>query len=523
MMSTGKRMAAAAGLLMVAMLISRVLGFIREAVLAYSFGATWQTDAFLAAFTIPDLLYDLLVGGVLSSAFMPVFASYLATEKEEEAWEVASTMMNLITLIMIAGIAVAMVFAEPLVKLVAYKFTGETLDLSVRLMRIMFPAFIILALNGLIMGILHSYKHFTAPAIGTIAYNLSIILFGLLLSDPDRFGIMGFAFGVVAGHLINFIIQYPALRKKGLKYRFVLNLRHPGVKKMMLLMVPSMLGLAASRINGIVNQNFASGINEGSITALRLAYRLMWLPLGVFAGSIAVAIFPTMTDQAARKEMDAFKRTISMGIRAIFLIIIPASVGLAVLSVPIVRLLFEHGEFTAYSTRITAYAVVAYCVGLFAHSAVWVVTRAFYALQDTMRPLLVALTTILLNIALNKLFLVMGMEEKGLALAFSVTGIYNLLVMLYILRGKIGRLDLTRIIRSFVMITAASVLMGIAAYGVAYFLENSLNIDRTVNQVIQVGTSIIIGLAVYAGAVLMCKLEETELVAGIIRKKLKRA
>ncbi len=519
-MSSGKKVAQAAGLLMVAMMISRVLGFVREAVLTNSFGTTWKTDAFLAAFTVPDLLYDLLVGGVLASAFMPVFASYLAKDDEKEAWEIASTMINLITLIMIITIPLGMVFAAPLTKLVAYKFSGETLALTVKLTRIMFPAFLILALNGLIMGILQSYKHFAAPAYGSIAYNLSIIVFGLLLSG--RYGITGFAIGVVVGHLANFIIQLPVLYKKGLRYKFTLNLRHPGVKKMMLLMVPAMVGLAASRVNGIVNQNFASAIGEGSIAALRLAYRLMWLPLGVFAGSIAIAVFPTMTTHAARDEMTEFKQTMSLGIRAIFLIIIPASVGLAVLSIPIVRLLFEHGEFTSESTRITAYALVAYCVGLFAHSAVWVVTRAYYSLQDTLRPVIVAVSTIFLNIFLNKLFLEMGLKEKGLALAFSVTGIYNLAILLYLLRKKIGGLDVKRIVRSFFLITISSTIMGVAAYSFSRYLETIIDITGKTGQLLQVGLSIIVGLLVFIASMFMWKLEETEMVMGIIRRKLKR-
>jgi len=179
-MSSGKNVAQAAGLLMVAMLLSRVLGFVREASIASSFGKTWVTDAFLAAFTIPDFMYDLLVGGMLSSAFIPVFSSYLATDREEEAWKVASTMINLIVIVVAVCITLGMIFTGPLTKLVAYKFSGETLDLAVRLTRIMFPAFLILAINGLTMGILHSYNHFAAPAIGAIAYNACIIIIGLL-------------------------------------------------------------------------------------------------------------------------------------------------------------------------------------------------------------------------------------------------------------------------------------------------------------------------------------------------------
>lgn len=505
---------------MIAMLISRMLGFIREATLASSFGASWETDAFLAAFTVPDFLYDLLVGGILSSAFIPVFSSYLATDREEEAWEVASTMINLMAIVMLVCVALGMVFAVPLTKLVAYDFTGQTLSMAVKLTRIMFPAFVILALYGLMQGILNSYKHFAAPAVGAIAYNLCIIVFGLLLQP--RFGIMSFAIGVVAGHIASFCIQFPVAVKKGFRYRFTLNLKHPGVRQMFMLMVPTMLGLAANRVNLIVNQSIASGISEGSITALRMASRLMWLPLGVFAGSIAVAVFPTLATQAAKKEMTAFKQTLSMGIRSIFLITIPASVGLAVLSTPIVRLLFERGEFSPQATLVTAYALIFYCVGLFAQAGVWVVTRAYYALHDTMRPVLIAVTTIVINVALN-LLLRPVLAERGLALAYSLTGIYNLAVLLYILRLKIGQIGMKSILRSFVMVTISSAIMGLVTYGVAYYLGTVLDLKDTVNQAVQVAVSILVGLLVFAGAVLLCRLEETEIITGIIKRKLKKA
>lgn len=522
-MSSGKKVAQAAGMLMIAMLLSRILGFVREASLASSFGKTWVTDAFLAAFTIPDFMYDLLVGGMLSSAFIPVFSSYLATDKEEEAWKVASTMINLIIILVAVCITLGMIFTGPLTKLVAYNFRGETLALSIKLTRIMFPAFLILALNGLMMGILNSYKHFAAPAIGAIAYNACIIISGLLFAKKFAdLGIAAFAIGVVAGHIANFCIQIPVLLKKGFKYRFVLDIRHPGVKKMFLLMVPAMLGLAANRINLIVNQNFASGISEGSITALRMASRLMWLPLGVFAGSIAVAVFPTLTSQAARQEMKEFKHTLSMGIRSIFLIIIPASVGLAVLSVPIVRLLFERGEFNHAATLITANALVFYCIGLFAQSAVWVVTRAYYALQDLTRPLLVAISTILLNIVLNY-YLRPILREGGLALADSLAVTFNLTVLLYLLRKKIGQIGFRKIMKSFVLITLSSGLMGVVVYLISAYIGSHLDLTVRINQLIQVGVSIFIGLIVFAAAILACKLEETEQVMGILRRKLKKA
>lgn len=521
-MSSGVKVVKVASFLMIAMILSRILGYIREAVLASSFGMKWETDAFLAAFTVPDLLYDLLVGGVISSAFIPIFSSYLSTDKEEEAWEVASTIINLTLIVMSIFIVLGMFFTVPLTKLIAYNFSGEPLELTVKLTRIMFPAFIVLALNGLIQGILNSYGHFAAPAIGAIAYNFCIIVIGLLLSQKYNYGIAAFAVGVLIGHVANFLIKPPMLIKKIHKYyKFSINLKHPGVKKFFILVMPTILGLAANRVNLIVNQSFASGISEGSITALRLANRLMWLPLGVFAGSIAVALFPTMTSQAATDKMDDFKKTLSMGVRSIFLVTIPASVGLGVLSIPIVRLLFERNQFDANATKVTAYALIFYCLGLFAQAAIWVIIRSFYALHDTVRPLLIAVSTIVINILLNFLFKPI-LQERGLALAYSLTGIYNMVVLFIVLRLKIGKIGLSKIITSFIKITVSSGVMGVSVYLVSQLLGNYVNINLTFNQIFQVAVSILIGLVVFVVAILFCKLEEVDLATGIIKKKFRK-
>lgn len=518
-MSTGKKVAKAAGGLMVAMMISRILGYVREVALTTKFDASAATDAYIAAFTIPDLLYNLLVGGALSAAFIPVFSGYLAQNREKEAWHVASTLINLVLIVMAVGIVLGMIFTRELVPLVAYKFRGANLDLTVKLTRIMFPAFIILSLNGLMMGILNSYQNFRAPAIGAIVYNLGIIVLGIGLAP--KYHIAAFAIGVVAGHIGNFLVQLPALWKKGLGYRPVMDLSHPGVRKIFILMLPAIIALSANQINLIINQNLASGLAEGSITALRMANRLMWLPLGVFAGSIAVAIFPTMTTLAARREMTEFKKTFSMGIRSIFLITIPAGAGLIFLSVPIVRLLFQHGEFGPDATSKTAYALVFYSIGLFAQSAIWVITRAFYALHDTLQPVLVAVLTIAINYVLN--IMLMGpMQEGGLALAYSLSGIVNMLILLYLLRRKIGPIGAGNLLKSFVLITAAALIMGLASYGVAAYVNSHLDMAIKINRAIEVGLAVAVGLAVYIGAIFLFRLEEAQTVLGMVRRKLGR-
>ncbi|HEX3032686.1 MAG TPA: lipid II flippase MurJ [Bacillota bacterium] len=241
-----QRVAKAAGVIMIAMLLSRILGFVREQALTTQFGLTYLTDAYFAAFAIPDLLYNLLVGGALSSAFIPVFSSYLARDKEDEAWEIASTVINIAVIGLLIGIILGEIFTPALIPLVARKFQGEKLLLTIHLSRIMFPAVLFTGLNGLMMGILNSYKNFAYPAIGAVLYNVGIIAMGVLLGP--RIGVAGFSIGVIVGVLLNFFIQFPTLiRKRKLKYRPIINFRHPGVIEIGALMIPAIIGLSVSQ------------------------------------------------------------------------------------------------------------------------------------------------------------------------------------------------------------------------------------------------------------------------------------
>ncbi|GAV22036.1 murein biosynthesis integral membrane protein MurJ [Carboxydothermus pertinax] len=513
-MSTRKNVAKAAGIILVMGILSRILGFVREQLLAVKFGATGISDAYVAAFTIPDFLYNLLVGGALSAAFIPVFSSYLAKNEEDEAWKMASTVINLVIIIMLVCIGLGFLFTPELVKLVAHKFTGERLNTTIKLTRIMLPAVLFTGLNGFLMGMLNSYKHFLTPALGSVIYNIVIILSGYFLAG--KLGITSFALGVVAGMILNFTVQVPSLARYGLKYRPVIDISHPGVVKMAKLMVPTLLGLAVSQINLIVNQNLASGLSEGSIMALRLANRLMYLPLGLFAAAISMAIFPTMTSFAARGEMENFKKSVAMGIKSIWFIILPAEVGLIVLSVPIVRLLFEMGAFTPEMTRATAGALVFYSLGLFAHSALQIILRGFYSLHDTLTPVTTSLITIFLNYILNVTF-ISYLGHRGLALGFSITGLFDFSILLWLFRRKVGKIYGKDILVSGLKSLMASLLMGVVAYSIAHYLSGIAVTKH--GQLIQVGAAIAGGALVYAATTLFLKMEEAMFFLNLIRRK----
>ena len=521
MSSTGTKVAKAAGILMIAMVVSRLLGYVRDMVIYAYFGQNNLTDAYNAAFSIPDFLYYLLVGGALSSAFIPVFASYIATNKEEEGWRVASTIFNLVIILMLVGITLGIIFAPALIHLLVPGFSPENIALTVKMTRIMFLQTFFMALNGISMGILNSYQHFLAPAIGSVVYNIGIIVVGLFFSHYLNLGIIGFAIGVVAGAVLNFAVQLPALLKIGLRYQFVLDLRHPGVRKIGALILPVLIGLSVTHFNLFVNQNLGSNLPSGMISALRVAQRIMQLPIGVFAVAIAVAVFPTLTGQAAREEKEQFKKTMSLGVRTIFFITIPAAIGLIALRASIVRLLFEQGRFTPADTSATAYALLFYCLGLFAYSALQLLNRVFYAWQDTLTPVTVGIFTIILNIVLN-FVLVKPMGHGGLALAYSLAGIINMLALFYIFRKKAGSLDGRRILHSFVLTLGISLVMGLAVYQTAQWMAIITDIGTKIGQLLQVGVSIAVGVLVFGFLAFLLKMEEVKMAQKILLRRFRR-
>lgn len=518
-MTTGTRVARAAGIIMVAMVLSRIIGYVRDMVIYARFGQNNLTDAYNAAFSIPDFLYYLLVGGALSSAFIPVFSSYIATKKEEDGWHVASTIFNIIIILMLIGIGLGMVFAPALVRFLVPGFSPENIVLTVQMTRIMFIQAFFMALNGIAMGILNSYHHFLSPAIGSVLYNLGIIAVGLLLSP--YLGIMGFAVGVVTGAVLNFAVQVPALIRIGLHYRPVLDLNHPGVKKIATLILPVLIGLSVTHFNLFVNQNLGSTLPEGMISALRVAQRIMQLPIGVFAIAVAVAVFPTLTGFAARGEREDFKKTMSLGVRTIIFITLPAAAGLIALRTPIIRLLFQQGLFTAEDTRATAFALLFYCIGLFAYSAIQLLNRVFYSLQDTKTPVAVGILTIAVNIVLNFL-LIKPLAHGGLALAYSLAGIVNMAGLLYILRIKLGTIDGKKIAVSFMQTLAVSVMTGLAAFWSARLTAVLVDTTAKLGQMMEVGAGVSAGTLVFVILVLVLKMEEGELALSLLRRRLRR-
>lgn len=519
--------ARAAGFLMITMIASRILGYLRDVFIYNSFGQNRITDAYHAAFSIPDFLYMILVGGALSSSFIPVFSSYIAKDKEE-GWRVSSIILNWVMILLFIGVAIGIAFTPQLINLLVPGFNPEAMDLTIALTKIMFLQVFFMSLSGITQGILQSYKHFTSPAVGSVLYNVGIIAGGLILAGPIEkiwpgYGIAGFSLGVVFGAMINFLVQVPSLKKVGFRYYASFDLSHPGVKSILALMVPVFIGLSVSEINDFVSQALASDLEPGMLAALKTGQRLMQLPVGVFAIAIAVAVFPTMTAHVAKGEMEEFHQSASLGLRSVLFITVPAAVGLAVLRVPIVRFMYEFkgGAFTPEATLATADALLYYCIGLFAYGAIHVLSRMFYSLQNTMTPVFASVSSIIVNIGLS-IALVGPMGHTGLALAYSLSGIFNMVLLLLLLKKKTGSVDEKNLLLSFSKIILASVMMAVAVYFTAQGCQNLLGVAGKGAQSLQLAVSIGIGAVVYAFITIGLKMDEADMVKGVLLRKFRR-
>ena len=513
----------AAGMLTIMMTISRILGFVRDISVSSMFGISWQADAYTAAFTIPDLIYFALVGGGLSSAFIPVFSSYLATDQDEDAHVMASTILNIVAIASMVLIAIGMVFTPQLIDIMVefkHENAAEATALTIVLTRLMFAQCFFMCLAGISQGILQCYKEFTVPALGAVVYNIAIIVIGILLAQ--HIGIAGFTIGVVVGAALNLLLQIRSMRQYGFSYKLTLNLRHPGVKKFFLLFLPVVLGLSMNELNLLVSQRLASGLGGGVVYALKQAQRIMMLPVGIFAAAIGLSVFPTMTSHVARGEMKEYKQNLTMGLRTVIFITLPASVGLIALSHPVVRAMYQQGAVTTVQIELVSVILVYYCIGVVGYGAQQILNRGFYAVQDTKSPVLINVFVLLFNIIIS-IILVGPFTYRGLAMAYSLSGLLSMLVLGVALRFKIGQYGGKALVKSALQSIIASAVMGLAVYFVANGLEQVLDLSSKLMQVLQVGIGITAGVLVYAAMAIVMRMEEAQQVLRIVKRKLRRS
>lgn len=520
--SQARTIAKNAGIVMVLILISRLLGFVRERAVAEVFGLTWETDAFRAAFNIPDLMYFLLVGGAISSAFIPVFSGMLARGQEEEAWGMASTFINLISLALLVLTVLGVIASPWLAPLVAPGFADHQLAFLVVLMRVMFPAVLFTALAGVGMGVHNSYQSFMVPLLGPIMYNVAITLSAYVLGPT--MGIMGMAVGTVAGAVTNFLMQVPFVASTARRFPWRIDLSHPGLHKVLKLMLPTLIGLSIVQLNTIILTALASTLTDGRITALNLANRLVQLPLGVFGMGMSMVIYPVLSRLAAVGDIRQFRATLTTGLRSILFITVPSAAGLIALREPIVRLLFEVGEFGPDDTVTTAYALLFFSVGVFAVSSVQLLTRAYYSLQDTVTPVKIGAATVLTNALLSVgLLRWTGLEHGGLALAHSAASIGQMTIQLLLLRPRVGgRLEGRALLHTLSRSVLAAALMTPAAAAAAAAVGARVDLATLSGRVAEVGAGVLVGVGVYAGAAALLRMEELGMVLSMFGRMTRR-
>lgn len=519
-MSEKSRMIKAAGVVGAATFLSRILGFVRDAVIAWYFGAGFSSDAFIAAFRIPNLLRRLFTEGSLSSAFIPVFTEYIVNKDQSEAFRLARSAFRLLSVVLVMVTIGGILLSPWIVRLIAPGFEAEKISLTVTLTRLMFPYFFCMGLMALCMGILNVLGHFAAPAFAPVLLNLAIIGSVLFISPTLTTPVIGLALGVLIGGVLQLALQLPILVRKGFRFWQKAKLMHPGLKKMGISIVPIILGGAVYQINIVVGTLLGSLLSEGSVTYLYFADRLVQFPLGIFAIAASTAILPSLSRQAAAREFDELKNTFAHALKLVFFISIPAMVGLIVLREPIVALLFQRGEFDAAATQLTALAVLYYSLGLWAFSAVRIVTATFFALQDIRTPVLMAIISIVANIILG-VILMKPLAHGGLALATSLASMLNLGLLVHALRARLGSLGWKSIAQSAGRTLFSSVGMGLVVWAVAGALI-PLESRTLSGRLTGVVASISIGLCIYGVISYVVKSQELSSVLSEARKGIGR-
>ena len=513
--NTGK-IARSAGVVSIAVMCSRVLGLVREQAFAALFGAGYAYDSFVVAFRIPNLLRDLFGEGALSAAFVTVFTDYDTKQGEKETWRLAGNVMIFFTLLLSIITLLGMMFAGPIVRLLVeseFEQVPNKVALTSKLTVIMFPFLIFISLSSTVMGMLNTKGRFFVPSLASSFFNFGSIVGGVSLAlILPKFGqpaIVGMAIGTLIGGALQFVGQLPALYKAGFVFMPNLNLRDPGLQRILKLMVPAVVGLSALQINIFVNNFFASSLQEGSLSWLNYAFRLFQFPVGVFGVALSVATLPVLARCAAAQEMGKLKETYISSLTMVFALTIPASVGLILLAQSIVSVVFEHGRFDTISTVKTAEALMFYAVGLFAYGAVKVMVPVFYALNETRYPVIGSFLAVVVNVIVI-FFTINIFGHKALALSISCAMTVNFLFLSVVLYRRLSGFSLLYVFTGLMKIVAAAVLMG----GWIILCRN-----WTVNwfgagiifEIIELGILIISGGLVYCGCLYLFQLKELKI------------
>lgn len=516
----------AAGIVAGAVMLSRILGLARELIFAGLFGAGRGMDAFITAFRAPNLLRDLFAEGALSTAFVTVFSQKIATQGDESAWKLASKMMTLTVVFMSLISLLGVIFAPQLIYVLAPGFSPDKAILTILLTRVMYPFILLVSLAALVMGMLNAKNIFTAPALASSFFNLGSIVGGVAFGwffDP-HFGqkaLMGLALGTLLGGLLQLVVQLPSLAHAGFKLILDFKWRDPGVRQVLMLMLPAVIAASAVQINVMVNSIFASYLGDGPVSWLSYAFRLMQLPLGVFGVAIATVTLPVVSRIAALGNLEKFRETLARAMRLAMFLTIPSALGLIILAEPIIAIIYQRGKFHHFDTLQTAEALQFYAIGLVAYSCIKVLSPAFYALNHRWTPMMISFLSIAVNLIFNWIFIFhLKMGHRGLALSTAVSATLNFGLLYFFMVRFAGGLYFQKLLSTM----GRCLLAGVPMIGAVYFLHHWLQSLNSFSMIFRVGGLCLViftSIILFLSSCFILKVEQVSEFLAIIRKKLR--
>lgn len=508
-------------IIMATMMVAKILGLIRDRLLAHVFSPD-TIDIFWAAFRLPDLVFQIAILGALSVAFIPVFTEYFESKGREDAFELARSILNIALLVFVLLSLLIYIFAQSLISnFIAPGFPPEKGAQVVSLTRIIIFGQVILIFGAFFIGILQSFQRFIIPALAPVFYNLGIILGIVVFSKP--LGITGAAIGVIMGAILHALIQLPLIWSIGFRFKFPSKFLHPGVREIVRLMSMRTVGLAAEQINETVGLALASLVSIGSVTYLTFAQHLQVVPIGLFGTTLAQAALPVLSSEKARGKIEEFKITLLTTMHQILFLALPAAAILIVIRIPVVRLIFGASQFDWRATVLTGATLAYLSIGLAAQAVSLLLVRGFYALKDTRTPVWVSLVVVIINIILSVYFItILKLEVWSIGAAYSISTILSATLLFWALHFKVGRFDLHQVLFPFLKMVMATIIMGVALYVPIKLLDQVIfDTTRTINLLILTGISSIFALSIYVVLVWFLKVRELRTYADLLRRATK--
>ncbi|HHW57351.1 MAG TPA: murein biosynthesis integral membrane protein MurJ [Clostridia bacterium] len=498
-MSTVKKTVKAAGIIMVLTFLSKIFGFLRDMTLAAKFGTSVSMDAYNMATVIPMILFAAVTASIATTV-IPIFTEYLQKEGKQKAFDFVNNLLGVVLLTTIILTLLSFLFVPYLVKFVAPAFTGDKFELTVKLTTILLPTMVLIAASNIFTGALQAMEHFTVPAMIGIPYNVIVITIAILYGS--QFGIIAIAYAIIIATFVQALMQLPVLYSLGYRFRLRVNFKDEGVKRVILLAMPVLIGTGIQTINVYVDRVIASFLPDGSIAALNYANRLNMFALGIFSTAIATVIYPVLSKHSVADDKEDFIKSLNFAVSGILYVLIPVSIGAMVLRMPIIKLLFERGAFDKTSTHLTSIALFYFAIGMTAYGLRDVLSRSFYSMKDTKTPMINGAMAVLLNIVLN-LILVRYLKLGGLALSTSIAAIFATFLLFTSLKKKLGKIGGKYMFMSFIKAMFAAIVMGV----IVHFMYNNLIVkmpsDKRIYEVIALFITILVGAIIYSTIVLV--------------------